>query len=100
MDVFNKIRAKLKAGKEKQPRVNYLVVCLFACHGILKDGMQYVVFNEFDKKAQFYKMMKVEFLLCDFAHKYPNSYIIGIFACCRQLYNHKKMTGCIDGETA
>ena len=83
MEVFNKIRAKLKAGKEKQPRTNYLVVCLFACHGILKDGLQYVVFNEFDKRAQFYKMMKVEFLLTDFASKFPNSYIIGIFACCR-----------------
>ena len=29
------------------------------------------------------------------AEIFPNAYIVGIFACCRQLYDPAKMTGCL-----
>ena len=39
---------KLREGKKKTPIENYLIVFLFAGHGILKDGMQALLLNEYD----------------------------------------------------
>ena len=36
---MTEIRKELNAGLEKQPQEKILVVCMFACHGILKDGV-------------------------------------------------------------
>ena len=38
-------------------------------------------------------------MLTNFAERYSNSYVIAIFACCRQLYNHEKMTGCVEANS-
>ena len=96
--VFMEISKKLKDGKENE--VNYLVIYLFAGHGILRDGMQSVLLNEYSKRDKFYKMFKAEAAIRLQGTHYPNSYIIGIFACCRQLYNQKAMTGMISKEEA
>ena len=52
-----------------------------------------MVYNEKDKNYQFYKLLKAERKLRLWAEIYPNAYIVGIFACCRQLrdsYEGKK----------
>ena len=98
--VFSEIDKKLRAGKASLPQVNYLVIYLFAGHGILRDGMQSVLLNEYMKKDQFYRMFRAEAIIRMQASQYPNSYIIGIFACCRQLYNQNRMTGMISKEEA
>ena len=54
------IRKRLKAGLEAQPQENILVICMFACHGILKEGVQNIVFNQFDSRKGYYKMVNVE----------------------------------------
>lgn len=36
-------------------------------------------------------MKKVEAKLRSLAETFPNSYVVGIFACCRQYYNPEKM---------
>ena len=46
-EVFMKIDGKLKSGKESRPVVNYLIIYLFAGHGILRDSMQSVLLNEY-----------------------------------------------------
>ena len=84
---------KLKAGNKAEPQVNYLIICMFAGHGILRDGSQYLVFNQFDKQSKFYKMMNVEIFLRNCSDSYSNSYMIGIFACCREIYKPKVHTG-------
>ena len=61
----------------------YLIFFLFSTHGILRDGTQCIVLNEYDKKTQYYKMYLVEKKLRFWAEIYPNLYIISIFACCR-----------------
>ena len=37
--VFDELDVRLKQGRDNLPRVNYLIICLFAGHGVLKDGM-------------------------------------------------------------
>ena len=86
-DVCKKIETRLKAGKLMEPMENYLVIFLFAGHGILHDGMQSVLVNEYFSRTKFYKMFRAEAIIRGYAGSYPNSYIIGIFACCRQLYS-------------
>ena len=82
-NILASISKKLRDGKKKVPKKNYLVIFLFAGHGILKDGTQMMLYNEYDTKKKFYKMLQAEAKLRIWAEIYPNSYIIGIFACCR-----------------
>ena len=90
--VLDKISKELREAKKMKPPEKHLIVFLFAGHGVLRDGMQYLIYNEWNKKERFYQMLSAEAKLRSWAEIYPNSYIIGIFACCRQLYDHKKMT--------
>ena len=55
--------------------------------------MQCLLYNEYDPRNKFYKILMAEAKLRGWAEIYPNSYIIGIFACCRQLYDQPTMSG-------
>ena len=65
------------------PMERYLIMFLFAGHGLQKDGQQVMLYNEYDPKTRFYKLFRAELKLRIFAEIYQNSYIVGIFACCR-----------------
>ena len=91
----DKISSKLNKGKKANPPENYLVIFLFACHGVLYEGNQSIVLNEYDNSTKWYKLFAVEKKLRMWAEIYPNAYIIGIFACCRQLWDSEEMTGLI-----
>ena len=71
---------------------------LFAGHGILKDGMQVMLYNEYDQATGFYKLLKAEQKIRIWAEIFPNFYGIGIFACCRQLWDPELMTGFISKD--
>ena len=47
-------------GSKKIPPDQYLLLFLFASHGILKDGTTHVVMNEFDEKKNFFKLYPAE----------------------------------------
>ena len=57
---IDKISKKLRLGKKARPPESYLVIILFAGHGILKDGMQMLLYNEYDQATGFYKLLKAE----------------------------------------
>ena len=57
-DVYYKIGKLLSEGK--QQKINYLTIFLFAGHGILKNGMQNLVLNEYDDDTKFYKLLPAE----------------------------------------
>ena len=88
---LKEIAALLKKGKED--KINYLTIFLFAGHGIMKDGMQCLVLNEFDPETGFYKLLPVEEKIRLYGTVFPNSYNIAIFACCREVWEHDKMLG-------
>ena len=97
---MDQLSLKIRNGKKARPVENYLVVLLFAGHGILKDGVQHVLLNQYDAKTQFYKLLAVEKKLRGWSEFYHNSYLISIFACCRQNYDPITMTGCIEKKKA
>ena len=81
--------------------MNYIVILLFAGHGILKDGMQTLVLNEYDQKSGFYKLFKAEDTVRKLSYALNlNSYFICCFACCRELFDPDTMKGCIDGDSS
>ena len=77
------ISSMLRAGKKKKPLDKFLVIFLFAGHGLMVEGQQNLLYNEFDNREKFYRLLRAEAKLRTFAEIYPNSYIISIFACCR-----------------
>ena len=51
---------KNKDGTKKTPPDNYILIFLFASHGILKDGTTHVVINEFEENNNFFKLYPAE----------------------------------------
>lgn len=51
---------RLTEGRDGPQKINYLVIFLFAGHGVLHDGQHSMLFNEFDLDTKFYKKLKVE----------------------------------------
>ena len=77
-----------------KPEENYTVIYTIAAHGILRDGKQTVLINEYDKKTGFYKVWNVEANIRLLASTFHNTYHIAFFACCREFYNSARHTGC------
>ena len=65
--------------------MKHLVIYHFLGRGILKDGFQCFVLNEYDEVNKTYKLLPAEQQIRTFAEKHPNSYNIAIFDCTRML---------------
>ena len=51
---------KIKELCRKNPDENYVVIHLYAGHGMIMQGRQVVLMNEFNKSSGFYKVLGVE----------------------------------------
>ena len=45
--------------------------------------------NETDKLNPLFKLYNAEYRVRDLSSKYKNTYIVGVNACCREIYNPK-----------
>ena len=61
------------------------------------DGRQTVLINEFDHKTGFYKMWGIEANIRLLAKNNTNAYIIGLMACCREIFNTQRHCGLFGG---
>ena len=71
---------------QKNPDTKFLILYVFAGHGMNVKGQQVVLLNEFDKATNWYKMLNVEAKIRVIAQMNPNSYQLAFFACCREIY--------------
>ena len=62
------------------------------------DGRQIVLINEFDKKTGFYRLWGIEADIRRLAKSNTNAYIIGLFACCREIFSSTKHCGLFGGS--
>ena len=69
----------------------------FAGHGMQVDGEQVVIINQFNKRTGFYEWWAAEADLRLMAKKYSNTYSVGIFACCREIFKPAKHCGLYEG---
>ena len=68
--VMSSIRRRLRA----EPNKNFLIVYVFAGHGMNACGKQVMLLNDYDEKTGFYKMFGAEAEIRDIACSHPNSY--------------------------
>ena len=94
---WKKIKTNISTRCTNNPDQGYIILSCFAGRGLLKEGKQIVLTNEFDKG--FYKYINVESDVRALTKK-PNLYWIVIFACGRELYNQTQHTGGISLEEA
>ena len=59
------------------------------------NGLQTVIVNQYCRKTRYYKLWHVENHIRQLARKYPSSFHVGIFACCREVLENK--TDCYEG---
>ena len=81
--IFRNMQNRIK----KNPDTNFLVLYVFAGHGMNVKGQQVLLLNEFDKASNWYKMLNVEAKIRVIAQMNPNSYQLAFFACCREIYD-------------
>ena len=53
--------------------------------------------NELDKRTRYYRLYGAEHELRLWATKHHNSFLVGIFACCREIYHKLRHSGCYGG---
>ena len=75
----------------------FLIVYVIAGHGITSSGKQMVVLNQFDKSTRFYKMWGIEGIIRSITSMFKNTYVIAFFACCREIYDEDRHSGCYTG---
>ena len=89
IEVMTSIRMRMKENPDK----NFLVIYVLAGHGMICDGKQVVLLNEYSSFSGFYKFWGIESDVRDIAHNFANSYQICLFACCRNTMNSDEHCG-------
>ena len=91
--MFKSLQKRIQAGDKLKIKRRYLVIYLFAGHGVLFKGMQGFLLNDFDESKKFYRILGAEEKIRVLAENFGNSYHIGVFTCCRMLETAVKMSG-------
>ena len=95
--VINKVRTDLKKRAEANPDRKMLIFYGFAGHGMQVDGEQVVIINQLNKRTGFYEWWAAEADIRVMAKKFSNTYSVGIFACCREIFKPVKHCGLFEG---
>ena len=61
------------------------------------DGEQVLVINQCNEKIGYYDWWNVEYDIRTMAGKFPNTYSVAIFACCREIYRPTTHCGLFGG---
>ena len=68
---------------------------LYAGHGMIRDGVQCILLNQYSKKSEFYMLHSVERDIRYVSELCKNAYLVGIFACCREIFIPKIHCACV-----
>ena len=92
-----KVRTGIAKRLKASPDNTFLLVYALAGHGMQMDGRQIILINQYDKKTGFYKLWGIEADIRRLAKANTNAYIIGLFACCREIFSSTKHCGLFGG---
>ena len=92
-----RVRSSIAKRLQSNPDKTFLLLYAFAGHGIQRAGKQFIVINTFDPQTGFYKMWGIEYEIRRSAQLNRNSYQIGLFACCREVFTSEKHSGFFGG---
>ena len=80
------------------PDVKHFCLLLFAGHGMINKGFQCFLLNQFNKQDQWYKLIEVEMDIRRLSKRCKNSYLVSVFACCRENFTKALHTGCVEAD--
>ena len=76
-----------RVAKKNSPVENILTVFLFAGRGMIFEGYQVLLYDEYDPINGFFKKFVAEKKICSWAEIYHNTYILCIISCDRNIHN-------------
>ena len=82
-DTINDIKKRLC----ENPDQNFFIIYVLKGRGMMSNGQQVVLLNEYCKTTNFYKIWYVEASIRDIALSFPNAYQLALFACSREALN-------------
>ena len=82
----NKATTELNRLLKNNPHETILALFCYASHGMIQDGRQVILINEFSKVKGFYRIFGAEENMRTAAQTFASAYIVGIFACCREIF--------------
>ena len=80
---------------KSNPHETVFALFCFACHGMIQDGRQVILVNEYSKVKGFYQFFGAEENMRMASMSFSNAYIVGIFACCREIFLVTEHSQCI-----
>ena len=86
MKECNAVIVELNKLFKSLPQETVLTLSCFASHGMIQSGRQVILLNELLSDKGFYKFFGVEENIRMLAQKYPNAYLVVIYACCREIF--------------
>ena len=92
---MNKLILGVHKMLKKEPDVKYFGLLLYAGHGMIRDGVQCFLINQFSKQDEFYVLNSVETNIRDISKWNKNAYLVAIFACCREIFIKTRHCKCI-----
>ena len=84
---------------KQNPNEMHLGIFFIAGHGMIHEGTQRLLLNEFDKTKKFYKLFPIEIHIRNMTKFQTNSYLIVTMACCREIYSPKRHGNCVGANT-
>ena len=84
---------------KQNPKEMHLGLFFIAGHGMIHEGTQRLLLNEFDKQRKFYKFFPIEINIRNMTKFQKNSYLIVVMACCREIYSPKRHGNCVGAST-
>ena len=80
------------------PKKVHLGVFFIASHGMIHEGSQRILLNEFDRQKKFYKFFPIEINVRYMTKYFKNSYLIVTMACCREIYIPNRHGNCVGAK--
>lgn len=95
---IQKVRMQIMKHINADPKQKVAVFYVLAGHGMQEGGKQNMVLNEYDETTGFYKFWAVEAIIRTFAALYSNTYQVGYFACCREIFKPTTHFNCFSSD--
>ena len=99
-EAIKKAIIKLKTRIRTNPDLGFVIFAILAGHGMVDQGSQVVILNEFSQVRNFYRLWIAEADFRSIANKFSNSYVVCCFACCREVFNPVAHGGCFSSQEA
>ena len=80
---------------KNNPHETVLAFFCYSSHGMIQDGRQVILVNQHSKAKGFYRLFGAEQNMRTAVMTYSNAYIVGVFACCREIFLVSQHSECI-----